>query len=146
MEDTKNNVVYAGFWLRFCAMIIDSILFVLLLIPLPLIYGFGQYLNSGPLSYLGVWHILLELILPITLTILLWLRFSATPGKMFLKLKIVDTKTSGPISFRQALIRYIGYLPSFYCLLLGILWVAFDKRKQGWHDKLASTAVIRVNK
>ena len=146
MEDAKNNVVYAGFWLRFCAKIIDSILFILLLIPLPLIYGFGQYLNSGPLSYLGVWHILLELILPITLTILLWLRFSATPGKMFLKLKIVDTKTSGPISFRQALIRYIGYLPSFYCLLLGILWVAFDKRKQGWHDKLASTAVIRVNK
>ncbi|MDA8898163.1 RDD family protein [Porticoccaceae bacterium] len=146
MEDAKNNVVYAGFWLRFCAIIIDSILFILLLIPLPLIYGFGQYLNSGPLSYLGVWHILLELILPITLTILLWLRFSATPGKMFLKLKIVDTKTSGPISFRQALIRYIGYLPSFYCLLLGILWVAFDKRKQGWHDKLASTAVIRVNK
>jgi uncharacterized RDD family membrane protein YckC len=146
MEDAKNNVVYAGFWLRFCAMIIDSILFILLLIPLPLIYGFGQYLNSGPLSYLGVWHILLELILPFTLTILLWLRFSATPGKMFLKLKIVDTKTSGPISFRQALIRYIGYLPSFYCLLLGILWVAFDKRKQGWHDKLASTAVIRVNK
>jgi len=145
MEDAKNNVVYAGFWLRFCAMIIDSILFILLLIPLPLIYGFGQYLNSGPLSYLGVWHILLELILPITLTILLWLRFSATPGKMFLKLKIVDTKTSGPISFRQALIRYIGYLPSFYCLLLGVLWVAFDKRKQGWHDKLASTAVIRVN-
>jgi uncharacterized RDD family membrane protein YckC len=146
MEDAKNNVVYAGFWLRFCAMIIDSILFILLLIPLPLIYGFGQYLNSGPLSYLGVWHILLELILPITLTILLWLRFSATPGKMFLKLKIVDTKTSGPISSRQALIRYIGYLPSFYCLLLGVLWVAFDKRKQGWHDKLASTAVIRVNK
>ena len=146
MEDAKNNVIYAGFWLRFCAIIIDSILFILLLIPLPLIYGFGQYLNSGPLSYLGVWHILLELILPITLTILLWLRFSATPGKMFLKLKIVDTKTSGPISFRQALIRYIGYLPSFYCLLLGILWVAFDKRKQGWHDKLASTAVIRVNK
>ena len=146
MEDAKNNVVYAGFWLRFCAIIIDSILFILLLIPLPLIYGFGQYLNSGPLSYLGVWHILLELILPITLTILLWLRFSATPGKMFLKLKIVDTKTSGPISFRQALIRYIGYLPSFYCLLLGVLWVAFDKRKQGWHDKLASTAVIRVNK
>ena len=146
MEDAKNNVVYAGFWLRFCAMIIDSILFVLLLIPLPLIYGFGQYLNSGPFSYLGVWHVLLEVILPIALVILLWLRFSATPGKMFMKLKIVDIKTSGPISFRQAIIRYIGYVPSIYCLLLGILWVAFDKRKQGWHDKLASTAVIRVKK
>ncbi|MDG2018151.1 MAG: hypothetical protein P8J25_01765 [Porticoccaceae bacterium] len=31
-------------------------------------------------------------------------------------------------------------------MLIGIIWVAFDKRKQGWHDKLASTAVIRTNK
>ena len=146
MEDTENKIVYAGFWLRFFASIIDCVWYIFLLMPLPIIYGFDRYLNSGPFSYLGEWHVLLELILPIALTILLWLRFSATPGKMFLKLKIVDTKTSGPISFRQALIRYIGYLPSFYCLLLGILWVAFDKRKQGWHDKLASTAVIRVNK
>jgi len=146
MEDAENNVVYAGFWIRFCAAIVDSICFIFLLMPLPIIYGFDRYLNSGPFSYLGEWHVLLELILPIALTILLWLRFSATPGKMFLKLKIVDIKTSGPINFRQALIRYIGYLPSFYCLLLGILWVAFDKRKQGWHDKLASTAVIRFNK
>jgi uncharacterized RDD family membrane protein YckC len=146
MEDAENNVVYAGFWIRFCAAIVDSICFIFLLMPLPIIYGFDRYLNSGPFSYLGEWHVLLELILPIALTILLWLRFSATPGKMFLKLKIVDIKTSGPISFRQAIIRYIGYLPSFYCLLLGILWVAFDNRKQGWHDKLASTAVIRVTK
>ena len=146
MEDTENKIVYAGFWLRFFASIIDCVWYIFLLMPLPIIYGFDRYLNSGPFSYLGEWHVLLELILPIALTILLWLRFSATPGKMFLKLKIVDIKTSGPISFRQALIRYIGYLPSFYCLLLGILWVAFDKRKQGWHDKLASTAVIRVNK
>jgi uncharacterized RDD family membrane protein YckC len=146
MEDTENKVVYAGFWIRFCAAIIDSICFIFLLMPLPIIYGFDRYLNSGPFSYLGEWHVLLELILPIALTILLWLRFSATPGKMFLKLKIVDIKTSGPISFRQAIIRYIGYLPSFYCLLLGIFWVAFDNRKQGWHDKLASTAVIRVTK
>ena len=146
MEDAENNVVYAGFWIRFCAAIVDSICFIFLLMPLPIIYGFDRYLNSGPFSYLGEWHVLLELILPIALTILLWLRFSATPGKMFLKLKIVDIKTSGPISFRQAIIRYIGYLPSFYCLLLGILWVAFDNRKQGWHDKLASTAVIRITK
>ena len=146
MEDTENKIVYAGFWLRFFASIIDCVWYIFLLMPLPIIYGFDRYLNSGPFSYLGVWHILLEVILPIALVILLWLRFSATPGKMFLKLKIVDIKTSGPISFRQAIIRYIGYVPSIYCLLLGILWIAFDKRKQCWHDKLASTAVIRVNK
>jgi len=27
--------------------------------------------------------------------------------------------------------------------LLGLVWVAFDRRKQGWHDKLAGTVVIR---
>ena len=146
MEDTENNIVYAGFWLRFFASIIDCVWYIFLLMPLTIIYGFDQYLNSGPFSYLGVWHVLLEVILPIALVILLWLRFSATPGKMLLRLKVVDIKTSEPISFRQAIIRYFGYVPSILCFFIGIIWVVFDIRKQGWHDKLASTAVIRVNK
>ena len=41
------------------------------------------------------------------------------------------------------IIRYIGYIPSFAVFLLGILWVAFNSRKQGWHDKMANTVVIR---
>ena len=145
MEDAENNVVYAGFWLRLSATVIDLIiLFFLITLPVSMIYGADQYLNNTAYTYMGVWHFIIEFVFPLILTIWLWLRFSATLGKMILKLKIVDIKTSGPISFRQAIIRYIGYLPSFYCLLLGILWVAFDNRKQGWHDKLASTAVIRV--
>ena len=147
MEDAENNIVYAGFWLRLFATVIDLIiLFFLITLPVSMIYGADQYLNNTAYTYMGVWHFIIEFVFPLILTIWLWLRFSATPGKMFLKLKIVDIKTSGPISLRQAIIRYFGYVPSIYCLLLGILWVAFDKRKQGWHDKLASTAVIRVNK
>jgi uncharacterized RDD family membrane protein YckC len=30
-------------------------------------------------------------------------------------------------------------------LLLGFIWVGFDQRKQGWHDKLAKTVVIKTN-
>ena len=146
MEDAENNFVYAGFWLRFCATVIDNILIVLLtVIPVSMIYGFDKYKNNDSF-YLGPWHFLIEFVAPVILVIWLWVRFSATPGKMLLRLKVVDIKTSEPISFWQAIIRYFGYLPSILCLLLGIVWVAFDKRKQGWHDKLASTAVIRVNK
>ena len=146
MEDAENNNVYAGFWLRFCATVIDNILIVLLtFMPVSMIYGFDNYKNNDSF-YLGPWHFLIELVIPIMLVIWLWVRFSATPAKMLLRLKVVDIKTLQPISFRQAIIRYFGYLPSMLCFLLGMLWVAFDKRKQGWHDKLASTAVIRVNK
>lgn len=147
MEDAENNVVYAGFWLRLSATVIDLIIvFFLITLPVSMIYGADQYLNNTAYTYMGVWHFIIEFAFPLILTIWLWLRFSATPGKMTLKLKIVDIKTSEPISFWQAIIRYVGYLLAVFCLLIGIIWIAFDKRKQGWHDKLASTAVIRVNK
>ncbi len=146
MEDTENNVVYAGFWIRALASTIDTvILLVLVTLPLTLIYGVHDYWY-GEVYFLGFWDLVLGYITPVILTIWFWLRYQATPGKMLLRLKIVDIKTLGPISFRQAIIRYFGYLPSILCLLLGVLWVAFDNRKQGWHDKLASTAVIRVTK
>ncbi len=40
--------------------------------------------------------------------------------------------------------RYFGYYVSILPLMLGIIWVGIDKRKQGWHDKLAGTVVIRA--
>jgi uncharacterized RDD family membrane protein YckC len=149
MDDTENNVVYAGFWLRLCAAIIDlTLVLSLIWIPMVMIYGVDDYLKyfNNEKPFLGVWHFILEVIVPFILVIWLWLRFSATPGKMLLRLKVVDIKTSEPISFRQAIIRYFGYVPSILCFFIGIIWVVFDIRKQGWHDKLASTAVIRVNK
>ena len=149
MEDAENSVVYAGFWLRVCAAVIDTILILfLIVIPISMIYGAENYLKylNNEASFLGVWHFVLEVILPFNLVIWLWLCFSATPGKMLLKLKIIDIKTFEGLNFRQVIVRYFAYLPAILFFFLGIIWVAFDKRKQGWHDKLASTAVIRVNK
>ena len=42
--------------------------------------------------------------------------------------------------------RYLAYFVSTIPLALGLIWVAFDKRKQEWHDKLAGTVVIRTKK
>jgi uncharacterized RDD family membrane protein YckC len=43
-----------------------------------------------------------------------------------------------------AIIRYVGLILAFLCLLIGIIWVAFDANKQGWHDKIAGTYVVKA--
>jgi len=78
--------------------------------------------------------------------IIFWVYKSATPGKMATKLTIVDSKTGGTPTTGQFIGRYLGYYVSMFPLCLGIIWVGIDKRKQGWHDKLAGTVVIRSNK
>ena len=80
---------------------------------------------------------------PAVASITFWIYKSATPGKMVFGLKIVDAETAGPCGTGQLIGRYLGYYPSFLVLGLGFIWVAFDKRKQGWHDKMAGTLVIR---
>ena len=49
----------------------------------------------------------------------------------------------GSITFGVAFLRLIGYLVSGAMFYLGFLWIAVDPRKQGWHDKIAGTVVIR---
>jgi uncharacterized RDD family membrane protein YckC len=44
----------------------------------------------------------------------------------------------------QALIRYVGFVISGICLGIGFIWAAFDPNKQGWHDKIAGTYVIKT--
>jgi uncharacterized RDD family membrane protein YckC len=75
-----------------------------------------------------------------------WRRTLATPGKMVIGAQIVDARTLGKPTLRQLVIRYLGYYVSTIPLGLGLLWVAFDPRKQGWHDKMANTVVIRIKR
>ena len=72
-----------------------------------------------------------------------WLYKQATPGKMVLSARVVDAKTGDALTLKQSIGRYLSYFVSIIPLGLGLLWVAFDPRKQGWHDKLAGTVVIR---
>lgn len=72
-----------------------------------------------------------------------WLYKLATPGKMAIGATIVDARTGRRPSAGQLVIRYFGYIVSTLPLGLGLIWVAFDSRKQGWHDKLAGTVVVR---
>jgi len=148
---TENDIVYVGFWLRFAATIIDTFAITALVIPvLLLIYGKGLFaIHIDPdlsktlenmLPELG--EFIIKYILPAIAVILFWVFKSATPGKMAINAQIVDAKTFAKPSTKQLIGRYLGYYVSCFPFLLGMFWVAFDKRKQGWHDKLAGTVVI----
>lgn len=91
----------------------------------------------------GFWDIVLGYVVPIVVTILFWLRFMGTPGKMALKLRVVDARTGNKLSLGQAIGRYFAYILSMLPFGLGFIWIGIDSRKQGWHDKLAGTVVIR---
>ncbi len=66
-----------------------------------------------------------------------------TLGMRVLDLKVIRTDGS-MLTITQALVRYLGLVVSFICLAIGVIWVAFDADKQGWHDKIAGTYVIRT--
>jgi uncharacterized RDD family membrane protein YckC len=146
MSDQNATPIYVGFWIRFWASVIDSILVSLIITPL-LIAAFGwDYFTSsrligyGPLDFIISWG------LPTLAIVLFWVYKSTSPGKMFFSARIVDAKTGRDPSARQCVVRYLGYFVSAVPLGLGFIWVAFDRRKQGWHDKLAGTIVVRSKK
>jgi uncharacterized RDD family membrane protein YckC len=141
----RDDLEYVGFWPRVGAAIIDSLLIAVICYPLlTYIYGTGYWTGAslvrGPADFLINW------LFPAAAVVLFWVYRQATPGKMAISARIVDAKTGEPASTRQLIGRYLGYYVSIIPLCLGLIWVAFDPRKQGWHDKLAGTVVVRPRK
>ncbi len=157
---TRNaELVYAGFWIRVWAAIIDTILITVVLFPLASLvpgaahgwtgssqlvdaYGRIDY-NAFALTLPGPLHVLLFWILPAAVVVIFWIARAATPGKMAVGARIVDARTGEAASSAQMVGRYFGYFVSTVPFCLGLIWVGVDARKQGWHDKLAGTVVVR---
>lgn len=135
------NLEFAGFWVRFVATIIDTILIMLLTFPLATVVYGKEYWDSE-LFIQGGWDIVISYVLPALVVIIFWIYKSATPGKMIFGIQVISLGPQRALSKKQAIGRYAAYYLSALCFLLGYVWVAFDKRKQGWHDKLANTAVV----
>lgn len=142
---------YGGFWARSAALGLD----LLWLTPLVLGLGailFGKEFITGEFTADHRWADMLfsDGVVWVAMTAC-WLRWQATPGKILLRLRIVDAETLGKPSLRQFLIRSLLYAIAMVhqvgvvIMVLGCFWVAIDKRHQGWHDKLARTLVIRVD-
>ena len=105
------------------------------------IYG-GDYWDSEKMIH-GPADFLLSWVLPAVAVVVFWINRQATPGKIAIDARIVDAETGAAPSTKNLLVRYLGYYVSTLPLFLGFLWIAFDRRKQGWHDKMANTVVVR---
>ena len=149
----KNATRYAGFWRRIMAFILDN----LILVPIAAVVAAWVFGSSsaapdlGDFSAAGILamqqYLLQQLprsLLIVALTIFFWVRFVGTPGKLLLRCHVVDAQTLAPLTVTQSIVRYVGYFISLLPLGLGFLWIAFDPRKQGWHDKLAGSVVIVI--
>ncbi|MGI4850546.1 MAG: RDD family protein [Janthinobacterium lividum] len=143
------NFIYGGFWRRVGAAIIDAIIFMTFCLLLAILLYF-DYKNKNPLTELGRFRIIiLGFILyfvPMFYKIIFTSsKFQATPGKMLFSLKVVDSTGNRLTTFRS-FIRCFSEIFYSSTLIIGYLIVAFTKRKQGLHDKIARTYVIRVLK
>lgn len=140
-----SDLKYVGFWLRLWATIIDLIILMLIITPvLYIVYGRAYFeskaIIKGPVDFI------VQIVFPAVAVIFFWKYRSATPGKMVISARIVDAGTGGPPSTGQLIGRYFAYLVSTIPFCIGFLWIAFNKHKQAWHDKLARTVVVRPAK
>ncbi len=76
-------------------------------------------------------------------TFFVW-QYGATPGKMFLKIQIIDRNIFEKPSFISALNRAVVRIFSEMFFYLGFIWAFLNPLKETWHDKLAKTLVIDV--
>lgn len=138
----ESDIEYAGFWVRVGATLIDTIILMMITVPMLLsIYGSGYWENSSFIA--GPADFMISYVLPAVVVIILWVKLSTTPGKMAMGATIVDAQTGEKPTTSQFVIRYLGYYVSMIPFLLGFIWVGIDPRKQGWHDKMAGTVVIK---
>jgi len=160
-ESVTSEPKYVGFNQRILATVIDLMLSTIVLLPFarmepdPRVTDILNRMQSGTISQTeGIQelnHMALTVMVPQAalefaiaglVVVLFWVYRSATPGKMLLKMEIVDANTLGKPTKWQYIIRYLGYIPAAIPVGLGFLWIALNKKRQGWHDKMAGTVVV----
>ena len=124
-----------GFLTRVVAFVVDTILVAIAASIITAGAFGGDLMRSQALSAL--------------LGLLYYVYFSSasgggqTLGMRMLNVKVVRTDGS-PLTVTGAVVRYVGLIISFFVFFIGVIWVAFDAQKQGWHDKIAGTYVVRA--
>jgi uncharacterized RDD family membrane protein YckC len=156
------NAVYAGFWLRFAAYLIDRVILgiasLILIIPLFFLMGGAAFLDDLPrrgTEFLtqGNWMPLISLfaLLVGVAAIVQWLYFAfleggekqATWGKRIMGIYVTDLE-GNPISFGRASGRFLSKVISgLIPLAIGYIMAGFTERKQALHDMIAGTLVLR---
>ena len=148
---------FAGCWSRAAARIIDLLIIIA---AFNLIYlvdrigadaGLWTGMGLGEGNWIGaefsmanVLRGLFFLTFPVFYYVYLHAMYGQTFGKMALRIKVVNEDGS-PLDYRKAFLRWLGYFLCDLTFYIGYLWAAFDPRKQGLHDKVCKTVVVRTD-
>jgi len=151
----SETMEYAGFWLRFAAILIDGLIlaipvYALQFLMLGSLYLDGQEVmdqiergtGGGMAIRLGAYYVMS--------LVIYWLYFAlqesspkqATLGKRAVHIKVIDYEGE-QITFGRATGRYFGKIVSAVILYIGFIMAAFTDRKQALHDMMANTLVVR---
>jgi uncharacterized RDD family membrane protein YckC len=125
------TIKYAGLGIRLAAAGID-----LAIMAGPIVAGVGYYLIINGKEVANIPALILMFVV-----VIFWKKYGATPGKMFLGLKVVSTDLQ-PLSYGQAFGRYFSYILSSLLLFGGFIMIAFRKDSRGLHDILSNTRVV----
>ncbi len=144
MEHTT-ELEYVGFWQRALASVVDSTLLLLIVVPTALLVA-GKTDAGASSDLQGFMQLLIWWLLPAAAVLCFWQARQATPGKMLISATIINERTGEPPTLGQYVGRYFAYFMSLVPFGLGFFWAGLDVRKQGWHDKVAGTLVVRERK
>jgi uncharacterized RDD family membrane protein YckC len=142
------QVAYAGFWIRVVGYVIDAIILGVLGFVIGILFGITAAI-ANPSAASGTQADTTNAVLNLVSLLLsfayfagLWTLNGASFGQRVLGLRVADATTLQPPRPGQAALRWLGLVVSFLVCFVGVIWVAFDGRKQGWMDKMAGTVVV----
>jgi uncharacterized RDD family membrane protein YckC len=134
---------YGGFWVRFLALLIDAIALGILTTAISPLFGPMFTTSAGGQIEFNATANAFSTLAGLVYFIGLWVWRGQTVGMMPFGLQVVRADDGTKIDVVRGLLRYVGLIIASIPLALGLIWAAFDSRKQGWHDKIAGTLVIR---
>lgn len=170
-SETHPNIRYAGFNIRLLANLIDTILLLILTLPLMMVSQNMGYVEHPPrvqqalvdfqhdaitqaqffeimIPYMAgrlpdyLMYTAIDFVIIGAIFVGFWKWKNSTPGKILLKIRIVDDKTFEDPSTKQYIIRFIGYIVSAIPFMLGFFIIPLTKKKRGLHDYMSGTSVV----
>jgi len=143
LTDFEVKIEPAGFWIRLAASFVDNLIISLVSLAIVLVLFWRMIANPMAVAAISPMVYPVFFFLPLAYFIYFLGKKGYTPGKGFLGLQVIRQDGTG-MSYGDAAARTLCYIISALPLYLGFLWVGFDRNKQGWHDKIAKTQVIKA--
>jgi uncharacterized RDD family membrane protein YckC len=142
----KVDLDLAGVGQRLASYLVDAV--VLIIIYIALIFLFGVQIEKEAIAggdFSTTFYAVYVLMAAIGIGYFTYFFGKGqTPGMKLVEIKLIRADGVEPVGYKKGFFRWVGMEISGMVLLLGYIWILIDKKKQGWHDKIAGTYVVKA--